>query len=481
MNYRIILKIAGRVAGIEAVLMLLPAAVALVYGESIKGFALAILTAAVIAVLTEMFFKPKKTNMYAREGFVSVALSWVLMSAIGALPFVVEGEIPGYIDALFEIVSGFTTTGASILTDIETMSRGLLFWRSFTHWIGGMGVLVFMMAVLPLSEEHSMHIMRAEVPGPSVGKLVPKMRRTSMILYLIYAAMTIIEVIMLLFGGMPLFDSLIHAFGSAGTGGFSIKNLSVGYYNSAYIEIVIGVFIMMFGINFNLYYLLLIKKIKAVIRNEELLCYLGIIIFAAITIALNIKSIYGGFLLSLRHSFFQVSSIITTTGFSSVNFHLWPEYSRAVLVALMFIGACAGSTGGGIKISRIVILARTAAAEIRHLVKPHSYNNVTLNGEVVDAQTVHGTLVFFMLYLVITILTSIAISYQNMDLITTFTSVVACISNVGPGLGIVGPYGNYSMHSDLSKILLTLCMLIGRLEIYPMLMLFSPAVWRKRS
>jgi trk system potassium uptake protein TrkH len=270
MNYKIIIKIAGRVIGIEAMLLMLPAAVALMYKESIKGFVVTIFIAASAAVISEIIFKQKKNVMYAREGFVSVALSWLLMSVIGALPFVIEGEIPNYIDALFETISGFTTTGASILTDIESMSRGLLFWRSFTHWIGGMGVLVFMMAILPLSEEHSMHIMRAEVPGPSVGKLVPKVRRTSMILYLIYMTLTVIEVIFLLFGGMPLFDSLIHAFGTAGTGGFSLKNLSVGHYNSAFIETVAGVFMLLFGVNFNLYYLLLLKRVRAVIKNEEL-------------------------------------------------------------------------------------------------------------------------------------------------------------------------------------------------------------------
>jgi trk system potassium uptake protein TrkH len=481
MNYQMILKVLGRVSGIEAALLLLPAVVALINRESVVGFLITIVLAGLLSAASVLFVKPKKTTLYAKEGFIIVALSWIIVSLLGALPFTIEKEIPSYIDALFETVSGFSTTGASILSDVEAMSKGLLFWRSFTHWIGGMGVLVFLMAVLPLSEDHSMHIMRAEVPGPTVGKLVPKVRRTSIILYLIYMAMTVIEVILLLLGGMPLFDALVHSFGTAGTGGFSIKALGIGYYNSVYIEMVISVFMLLFGINFNLYYLILIKKFKAAVKNEELLWFLGIVAFATVTIALNINNLFGGFFEALRYSFFQVSSIITTTGYATANFDLWPQYSRVMLVILMFIGACAGSTGGGMKVSRIMILTRAAAAELKHLLHPRTYNNVTVNKQVVDTQTVHHTLVYFLLNIAIIFIASLILSLENKDLVTTVTSVITCVSNIGPGLALVGPMGSFAIYSEASKLLLSLCMLIGRLEIYPILLLFSLSVWRKRG
>ena len=479
MNYKMVCQVVGRVIAIEGVLMLLPLLTALICGEHVTGFLLTILFAAVVSVVLQLCFKPKTRVLYAREGFVIVALSWIALSLIGALPFTLEGEIPSYIDAVFETVSGFTTTGASILTNVESLSNSLLFWRSFTHWIGGMGVLVFLMAVLPMSEGYSMHIMRAEVPGPVVGKLVPKVRRSSIILYLIYTGMTVLEVILLMLGHMPFYDALLHAFATAGTGGFSLRSLSIGYYNSTYIDLVVSIFMILFGINFNLYFLLLLKRFKSALRNEEMLCYLGIIAFATITIALNIRQIYGGFLVAMRYSFFQVSSIMTTTGFSTANFDQWPEYSRAMLVLLMFIGACAGSTGGGLKVSRILILFKATHAELRRLLKPRSYNAVTLNGAVMDRQTIYSTMVFFFLYIAITFLACLLLSLENFDLTTIFTSVIACLSNVGPGLSLVGPMGNYSMFSGASKLLLSLCMLLGRLEIYPLLLLLAPSIWTK--
>jgi trk system potassium uptake protein TrkH len=476
-----ILKVLGRVAVIEAALMLLPAAVALISRESVLGFLTTIVIAGTLSAFSVLLIKPRRYTIYAKEGFIIVALSWIIVSLIGALPFVIENEIESYVDALFETVSGFTTTGASILTNIEGMSRGLLFWRSLTHWIGGMGVLVFLMAILPLSEDYSMHIMRAEVPGPTVGKLVPKVRRTSVILYLIYMALTAAEVIFLLFGGMSLYDALVHSFGTAGTGGFSVRTLSIGYYNSTYIDTVVTVFMLLFGINFNLYFLILIKKFKVAFKNEEFLWFIGIVLFAGITIAVNISSLYNGFLTALRFSFFQVSSIITTTGFVTANFDLWPQYSRIMLVILMFIGACAGSTGGGIKVSRIIILLRSGIAELKQLLRPRSYNNVVLNKDVVDNQTVHHTLIFFLLYIAIIFIACLLLSLENQDIITTVSSVITCISNVGPGLALVGPVGGFSFYSDAAKVLLTLCMLIGRLEIYPILLLFSVSVWRRHS
>ncbi len=478
MNYKMIWQVLGRVLTIEAALMLLPLLTCLVYGENPLPFLLTIGLAGLTGSLLWLV-KPRTKEIFAREGFAIVALSWVAMSLVGALPFVLSHDIPNYIDAVFETVSGFTTTGASILVNVETMSRGCLFWRSFTHWIGGMGVLVFMLAVLPMSGEYSMHIMRAEVPGPTVGKLVPRARKTAMILYLIYVAMTLVEVVLLLCGGMDFFDALLHAFATAGTGGFSTRAESVGAFHSAYIDIVIGVFMVLFGINFNLYFFAITGKIKAALRNQELWCFLGIVTFSTVTIAANIRHIYGGFFPSLRYSFFQVSSIISTTGFATANFDLWPEYSRSLLVLIMFIGACAGSTGGGIKVSRFLILFQSAHDEIGRLLRPRSVRRARMDGRPVNEKTVHCTLVFFMLYLVITFCSMLIVSLDGFDFTTSFTGVVACISNVGPGLSLVGPVGNYAMFSWFSKIILSLCMLLGRLEIYPVLILFSSSLWKR--
>lgn len=478
MNYRMIAKILGRVMTLEFILMLFPLLTAVIYREPVGYYLLTMLIAAAAALLLAAF-KPRRDDLTAREGFVSVAASWTLMSLVGALPFVFSRSLPTYADAFFEVVSGFTTTGASVFTDVETVDHGLLLWRSLSQWIGGMGVLVFIMAVLPLSEDHSMHIMRAEVPGPIVGKLVPRVRNSSAITYLIYIVLTLVLIVLLIVGGMPVFDSILHAMSAASTGGFGIKNLSIGYYNSAYIDAVLAVFMLLFGVNFNVYFLLLIKKFRPALTNSEVLAYFGIAAFSTLTIAFDIRGLYASLPEALRYSFFQVSSLMTTTGFATADFNLWPAYSKTLLLLLMFIGACAGSTGGGIKVSRILILFKAAGAEVTKLANPRKTTLLTLDGQELDTGTVRSTLVFFMLYIAVTFVSTLIVSLDGFDMETNFSAVVSCISNIGPGMGLVGPTGNFSIFSGFSKVVLSLCMLIGRLEIYPMLMLAFPSVWRK--
>ena len=478
MNYRMIFQILGKVLCTIAAVLLLPALVCLLYRESPFPF---LIVAVIMGALGAGFllFKPKITKIYAAEGFVIVGLSWILLSLFGALPFVLSGDIPNYIDAVFETVSGFTTTGASNVPDIEAMGRGVIFWRSFTHFLGGMGVLVFILAVLPMSGSRSIHIMRAEVPGPIVGKLVPSARKTAILLYAIYIAMTLLEAILLLCGGMSLFDALVHAFGTAGTGGFSSRALSIGYYDSAYIDTVVTVFMILFGVNFNLYYLILLGKGLEALKSEELRWFLGIILFSAVTISLNLGDTYGGFFPNLRYTFFQVGSIISTTGFGTADFALWPTYSRFLLVALMFLGACAGSTGGGLKVSRVIIVGKAIRLELRRQLKPHSVSIERLEGKPITETTIHSTLVFFACYFFLLTMGTALVSLDGFDITSTFTSVVSCLSNIGPGLDMVGPMGSFVMFSPLSKIVLTLCMLLGRLEIFPILMLFSPTTWKR--
>ncbi|MCQ2438163.1 MAG: TrkH family potassium uptake protein [Oscillospiraceae bacterium] len=478
MNYPMIAQILGRMISVEAGLMLLPTAVCLIYGESPMPFLPVIALAAVAGGLLWRI-KPKNKELYAREGFAIVALSWIVLSLIGAVPFVLSGDIPSYVDAVFETVSGFTTTGSTILRNVEALGRGTQFWRCFTHWVGGMGVLVFMMAVLPMSGEYSMHIMRAEMPGPVVGKLVPRARKTAAILYRIYVAMTLLETVLLLFGGMSLYDALLHSFGTAGTGGFSNQAASIGAYNSVYIEMVIAVFMALFGVNFNLYYFLLIGRPGELFKNKELLLYVGIIAFATLTMAANAAATVGSFTQSLRYSFFTVSSLITTTGFGTVDYNLWPEYSRLLVVIITFIGACAGSTGGGLKVSRIMILVKSANNEISRLLRPRSVRKVRLEGAPVEDSTVLCTQVFFFLYLTIVLLSALIISFDGFDFTTNFTAALTCVSNVGPGLSAVGPSGNFAAFSDLSKVVLTMNMLFGRLEIFPVLILFVPKLWKR--
>ncbi|MDD4774850.1 MAG: TrkH family potassium uptake protein, partial [Eubacteriales bacterium] len=424
--------------------------------------------------------KPDIKTVYAREGIAVVGLAWVIVSLFGALPFWLSGEIPGYIDSLFEIVSGFTTTGSSILTDIEAMSMSNLFWRSFSHWIGGMGVLVFVLALLPQSESHSMFIMRSEVPGPVVGKLVAKTKITARILYAIYIAMTLVEIIMLIAGGMPVFDSVVHSFGTAGTGGFAIKSASIGYYNSAYIDIVIAVFMLLFAVNFNIYYLILIGDARRALRNEELRWYLIIVGASTAAIAINTLHLFGNFGEAVRFSLFQVASIISTTGYATTDFNLWPELSRVILVLLMFIGASAGSTGGGIKVVRVMVMFKTVLRQIKKLIYPRSAVILRIEGKAAGEGVMSGITAFAYAYFIQFALSVLLLSIDTFDPVANFTAVAACINNIGPGLGAVGPAGNFAGFSHLSKCVLIFNMLAGRLELFPIYALFSPSMWLKR-
>lgn len=477
MNYRMIFKVLGLILLCLAALMLLPLIAGLCYGENVLNFVITIGITALFGFILSRT-KPRTTGIFAREGFVIVGLGWILMSLFGALPFVISGSIPNYIDAVFETVSGFTTTGATILNDIEALPRADMFWRSFTHWIGGMGVLVFIMAVLPMSGEHSMHIMRAEVPGPTVGKLVPRVRKTASILYLIYIGLTVLETVLLLLGGMNFYDALLHAFATAGTGGFSTKAASIGAYNSVYIEMVVATFMILFGLNFNLYFLLLIGRIKDVLKNEELHWYLGIVASAVLALALGITKMYGGFFTALRHAYFNVATIISTTGFCTVDFDKWPEYCKWIIVLLMFTGACAGSTGGGLKISRIAILAKSACREVKQMIRPRSVGRVELDGKRVDSGALRAVSVFFILYMFLLLTSTFLVSFDGHDLSTNFTASLSCMSNIGPGLSAVGPVGNFDIFSYPSKIVLSFAMLLGRLEIFPILVLFSKHTWK---
>ena len=469
----------GRILLSEAALMVLPVLVALLYGESVLPFLLPILALVLVGGALGLP-RPKRTALYARDGFAVVALAWIFVSAFGAVPFVLSGDIPSMVDAFFETVSGFTTTGASILREVEPLTRSGLFWRSFTHWVGGMGVLVFVMAVLPMSDGHGMHLLRAEVPGPTVGKLVSRMGDSAKILYGIYLAMTLVEIALLLAGGMPLFDACVHAFGTAGTGGFSCRNLSVGAYNNPYFDIVIGIFMMLFGVNFNMYYFLLVKRFRDVFRSEELWAYFIIAAVAVGAITVDIVELYDSVGTSLRHAFFQVSSIMTTTGYATVDFNTWPTFSKAILVALMFIGGCAGSTAGGLKVARVVILEKASVGEMRRMLHPNAVPAIRFEGKPLSERNIRGVYLFLAVYMAIFVLSCLLVSLEQMDLVTVFTAVATCINNVGPGLEIVGPMGNFSSFSPFSKLLLSFDMLVGRLEIFPMLLLFAPSIWKRR-
>ena len=471
--------IIGRILLTEAALLVLPLLVTVLYGESPVPFLIPILLLALCGGAMG-WKKPKSTALYARDGLAVVALAWICMSLFGALPFVLSGDIPNYVDAFFETVSGFTTTGSSILTEIEPLSRGGLFWRSFTHWVGGMGVLVFVMAILPMNDGHGMHLMRAEVPGPTVGKLVSRMSDTAKILYSIYLVMTVVEIVLLLAGGMPLYDAAIHAFGTAGTGGFSCRNLSVGAYDSVYFDVVIGVFMLLFGVNFNLYYFLLIRRFRDVLHSEELRAYLLIVAASVLAIAVNISHLYQSFAASLRYAFFQVSSIITTTGYATADFNAWPAFSKAILVILMFVGACAGSTGGGMKVARIVILAKSSVCDMRKMLHPNAVATVRFEGKPIGEKNIRSVHLFLTVYLIVFTISCLLLSLEEMDLVTTFTAVAACMNNIGPGLEVVGPMGNFAAFSPWAKVLLSFDMLVGRLEIFPMLLLFAPSIWKRK-
>lgn len=475
-----IIYILGKMLGVEGALLLIPAVVSLIYGEKtgISFLAVAAVLGVIYLVLGRR--KPKNNRIYGKEGFAVVGLAWVLWSLFGALPFVISGAVPNYVDAFFETVSGFTTTGSTILQEIESLPRGINFWRCFTHWIGGMGVLVFVMMVTSLDAENAMPLMRAEVPGPEADKLVPKARSTARILYQMYFALTAVEVVLLMFGGMNLYDALVHSFSTAGTGGFSNRNSSVAFYDSAYIDGVITVFMILFGINFNLYFLLLLKNWKSALKNEELRAYLGIIAAAIAIITVNILNIYENVFHAFRYAAFQVASVITTTGFYTADYELWPELSKAVLLTVMFIGACAGSTGGGIKVCRFVILCKSIRQEIRKILHPNVVTMVKINGKKVNNDTMKGINTFFAAYIFILVISVLIVSIDNFDFATSFSGVLTTINNVGPGISKVGPVENFHMFSPLSKLVFCFDMLVGRLEIFPYLLLLSPDLWRRR-
>ena len=478
MNIRMIAQILGRVLLIMAALLLLPFVTGLVYAENILPFAVTIaLTAAVGGAL--LLLRPHSREIYAREGFAAVGLSWLSMSLLGALPFVLSGDIPSFIDAFFETASGFTTTGASILNNVEGLSRAGLFWRSFTHWIGGMGVLVFLMAVMPMSGERSMHIMRAEVPGPTVGKLVPRARQTARILYFLYTGFTVAETILLMCGGMSFYEALLHAFATAGTGGFSTRNASIAAFDSAYIEGVIAFFLVLFGMNFNLFYLMLIGRVREAFRSEELHRYFEIILVSIGLIVLGTFRNYG-FWQSLRNGFFLTMTTLSTAGFCTVDYTLWPAYLQTMIVLLMFIGGCAGSTGGGLKLSRVMLFIRTAAADVGRVVNPRRVNRVEMDGKRVTPETTGAVYAYVALVMLILLGCTALVSLDGYDFSTNFTAALSCISNVGPGLGRIGPSGNFAIFSSFSKIVMAITMLFGRLEIYAMLILFIPSTWKRR-
>ncbi len=479
MNYLMVLYILGFILKAEGVFLLLPALVGLLYHEKAAGAyaAAALVCYAVGFVLNRK--KPASKNLYTRDGFVTVALSWIVMGVFGAVPFVISGDVPKYSDALFETISGFTTTGSSVLADVEALSHAGLFWRSFTHWVGGMGVFVFIMAILPLLGASSMNLMKAESPGPTVNKLVPHIKDTAKILYGIYIAITFCEIVILIILGMPLFDSLTISFGTVGTGGFGIKNDSIAGYSPA-VQIVVAIFMILSGVNYSLYFLILSKKIKDAFRLEEVRLYFVLIFASTAAIFLGIRHMYPTLGEAARHAFFQVGSIITSTGFATTDFNLWPAMPKMILVTLMFIGACAGSTGGGMKVSRIIILVKTIKKELSIIIHPREVRKIRLDSHVVEHETLRSVNVFFVIYFMLMIISTLLISVDGLDFTTNFTAVVSAISNMGPGLELVGPTGNFSVFSTFSKFVLMFDMLAGRLEMFPMMILLLPGTWKRR-
>ena len=481
MNGKMVRYIVGRMLGVEALLLLLPTFVGVLYGEEKEALAF-VIPALILACIFMIAGRkrPEGQAIYGKEGMVVVASAWITWSLFGALPFTISGSIPNFVDAFFETVSGFTTTGSSILKDVEALPQCMLFWRSFTHWVGGMGVLVFVLMLTNLDKKNSMYLMRAEVPGPEKDKLVPKTKSTARILYGIYFGLTLILVILLMLGGMNLFDSLIHAFGSAGTGGFSNYADSVGHFHSAYIDYVISIFMILFGINFNLYFFVLLGDYKAFWKNEELRVYLGIIATATILITVNTLNLYDSIADAFRYALFQVATIITTTGYATTDFNLWPMFSQCIIVLLMIIGACASSTGGGIKVSRLMIVVKGVKREIKQLVHPKSVNLIRINGKKISNETLLGVYVYLMAYALLAITSILLISLDNQDFATTFSSVMATLNNIGPGLSAVGPTGNFADFSMLSKIVFCIDMLAGRLEIFPFLTFLTMFAWRRK-
>ena len=478
MNLRLIFRVVGRVLLIETAALALPLLVALLYGEDPAPFLLSIVIVGVGGFALSSI-PVKQKSFFTREGFVCVGMIWLLTGFVGALPFWFCGRFASFIDCLFESVSGFTTTGATILPVIETLPKGILFWRAFTHWLGGMGVLVLATAVLPSMGIRSHYLTQAESPGPVFSKLVPKQSQSSKILYTIYCTLTLLEVVCLKLAGMPLYDSFIHAFSTAGTGGFSNRNASVAAYGSFAIDMIIAVFILLFSINFAVYFLLLTRRFKEVLQSDELRFFLLVVAGATLLLCVNIYPLYGAVLPTFQYAFFQVCSIISTTGFATADYVLWPQFSQMIIILLMFCGACAGSTGGGMKCSRVLVLLRSIWREVLRVIHPRSVKVVKLDGKVVDDDTLHSIMVFMSAYLLVILAATTMISLDGCSFAVSFSSALTSISNVGPGLEIVGPTGNFSAFSALSKLVMTLTMIVGRLEIIPVLILFSPATWRR--
>lgn len=481
MNFKIVLSVLGKAMLIEAALLIVPLLVGVYYAEN-TYISFLIPMAALFGVGVPLsFLKSKENAIYAKEGFVIVAACWVVLSLAGCLPFIVSGEIEGFADALFETVSGFTTTGASALMSVEGMSKSIMFWRILTHWLGGMGVLVFILAILPGAGAGLMYIFRAESPGPSSGKLVGKMRHTAQILYGIYVLMTFSEAVLLVIGGMDLYDAVLNAFSTAGTGGFGTHDGSIAYYNNVYYEMVIAMFMFLFGINFNIFYLILTGNVLKALKSEELLVYVGMILAASFVIALNIMNNVGGFWQAIRYSFFQVNTITSTTGFSTADFAEWPALSKGILLFLTVIGASGGSTGGGLKVARMCILGRSAQANIKRMINPRAVVAVKFEGKTVSHETERGVITYFILYVAIVCLCTVLLSLDaSIDVFTNFSATLACISNVGPGVTrLVGPMGSYAGYGAASKLILSVVMLAGRLEIFPILILFVPRTYKK--
>ena len=484
MNYKMMGRFLAQILSIEGVFMIPALCISLYCGDAmaVRGFVFTLLVIAGLVLVLAMLCRGAPSAFYAKEGMVCVAVTWIVLSLVGCLPFYISREIPSDVDALFEIVSGFTTTGASIVPEVEKLSKGIIYWRSFSHWVGGMGVLVFLLAIAPSGEKgrgFTMHLLRAESPGPDVGKLVPKMRKTAAILYIIYVVMTILNVVFLVVGDMPLFEAVCTAFGTAGTGGFGVKNDSMAGY-SPYLQNVTTIFMILFGVNFSCYYLLLLRQFQSVFRDEELRTYLGIILGSILLITLNIRGYYDTLEESVRHAAFQVGSIITTTGYVTTDFDLWPSFSKTILLCLMVVGACAGSTGGGLKVARLLLLVKGLRRNIRQMLNPRKVEVVRNNGKVVDEKILDTTNAYLAAYVLILFAVFAIISLDGFSVGTNFSAVLCTFNNIGPGLEAVGPTCNFSQYSALSKLVLSWAMLAGRLEIFPILVLFSRETWKKR-
>ena len=484
MNYKMMGRFLAQILFIEGILMIPALCISLYCGEAmaVRSFWAAICVALAVAGVLFAICRGAPSAFYAKEGMVCVGLSWIVLSLVGCLPFWISREIPKFVDAFFEIVSGFTTTGASIVPAVEDLSKGILYWRSFSHWVGGMGVLVFLLAFAPSGDKgkgFTMHLLRAESPGPDVGKLVPKMRTTAVILYIIYIVLTVLDIVFLILGDMPLFEAVCHAFGTAGTGGFGVKNDSYASY-TPYLQNVTTIFMLLFGVNFSCYYLLLLKQVRNVFKDEELRLYIGIVLGSIVLIILNLRGVYGTLEETIRHAAFQVSSIVTTTGYATTDFDLWPSFSKTILLCLMVVGACAGSTGGGLKVARLLLLLKGARRNIRLMLNPRKVEMVRNNGSIVDEKILANTNAYLAIYVLIVFSVFAIISLDGFSTGTNFSAVLACFNNIGPGLEAVGPTCNFSQYSDLSKLVLSWAMLAGRLEIFPILILFSRGTWKRR-